>query len=255
MPGGPAPTSSTAAASSTSSGPSSRPDLEPPGRQDGVNPAPGSGRDRLGADGRCRRRDRRRRDRPRLAFARLCARPCKDAAPEGAGERPLAQALGGESFSNHRRGAWKVRGGRHDARDSVGRPNVGLEPSCASTYEDGRRAKARRGTAVARSPEDRPRLRLSESGRMLRQQLAGRHDHAFLVAGTREPRRLPYGDATSASAFASRSGPSALTVTSERGRARQPGLENPSHSPRYGIDSRPRPQHRPRPGSPRRLAG
>ena len=151
-------------------------------------------------------------------------------------ERPLAQGMSGESFRTT-----ALSAGRFAVavtiRDSVGRAGLDLEP-LRLDREDGRRAKAVAGMALSRlSPKTALAFGFSQSGQMLRQQLAGHHDDAFLVA--REPTGRPgfHPDSDTSIGLRHELGPVAVTLTSERGKVRLPGLRDPSYSPGYKLDS------------------
>jgi hypothetical protein len=116
-------------------------------------------------------------------------------------------------------------------------PGVDMEPLHLG-HEDGRRAKAIAGMALSRlTPKTALAFGFSQSGHMLRQQLAGRWANSFLVARDPTSRAGFHPSADTSIGLRHDLGPLALTVTSERGKVHMSGLRHRLDRPSYNLDS------------------
>jgi hypothetical protein len=105
-------------------------------------------------------------------------------------------------------------------------------------HEDGRRAKAVAGMALSRlTPKTALAFGFSQSGDMLRQQLAERWDNSFLVARDPTSRAGFNPSADTSIGLRHDIGPLALTLTSERGKVHMAGLWNRLDRPSYELGS------------------
>jgi hypothetical protein len=152
-------------------------------------------------------------------------------------ERPLAQGVSGEDFRTGAASSGRFSVAVTIRQDRNSRTGAALEPLLLG-HEDGRRAKAVAGMALSRlTPKTALAFGLSQSGRMLMQQLAGRWDNAFLVARDPMSRAGFHPGADTAIGLRHAIGPLALTVTSERGKVHMPGLWQRLDRPSYDLDS------------------
>jgi hypothetical protein len=152
-------------------------------------------------------------------------------------ERPLAQGVSGGTFRTAAASSGRLSVAVTIRQIADGKSGVGLEPLHLG-HEDGRRARAVAGTAISRlTPKTALAFGFSQSGQMLRQQLAGRWDNAFLVARDATSRAGFHPDADTSIGLRHHLGPLALTVTSERGKVHMPGLGHRLDRPAYKLDS------------------
>jgi hypothetical protein len=155
------------------------------------------------------------------------------AAPQ---ERPLGLALQGDvstatAAAGHTAVSVTMR------RNLSNQPQVGLA-QLGMTYEDGRKARALAGLALARiAPRTAVAFGFGESGRTLQKRLADRGEGAFLIARDPLARSGFTGGNASAAGLRQDLGPVALTVTGERGEVRNEGLLRSYGRPGYSIGS------------------
>jgi hypothetical protein len=152
-------------------------------------------------------------------------------------EQPLAQGVSGGNFRTAAASSGKFSVAVTIRQNVNGRPGVDMEPLQLG-YEDGRRAKAVAGMALSRlTPKTALAFGFSQSGQMLRQQLAGRWDNAFLVARDPMSRAGFHPSADTSIGLRHDIGPVALTLTTERGKVHMSGLRHRLDQPSYNLDS------------------
>ncbi|HWH16838.1 MAG TPA: S8 family peptidase, partial [Allosphingosinicella sp.] len=150
-------------------------------------------------------------------------------------EQPLAQAIGGGEYRTAGASVGATSVSITMKRNPRAQTEVGLAPT-SLTYEDSRKAHAVAGVALSRlTPQTAVAFGFSESGRALQQRLAGLGGNAFLVARDPMSRAGFHADASTSIGVRQDLGPVALTVTSERGEVRNPGLRQHLGRPGYNI--------------------
>jgi hypothetical protein len=152
-------------------------------------------------------------------------------------EQPLAQGMSGGNFRTAAASSGRLSVAVTIRRTADGRRGVDME-QLQLGYEEGRRAKAVAGMALSRlTPKTALAFGFSQSGHMLRQQLAGRWDNAFLVARDPMSRTGFHPSADASIGLRHDIRPLALTVTSERGKVHMPGLRPRLDGPSYNLDA------------------
>jgi hypothetical protein len=152
-------------------------------------------------------------------------------------ERPLAQGVSGGDFRTAAASSGRLSVAVTIRQDRNGGTGVAMEPLLLA-HEDGRRARAVAGMALSRlTPRTALAIGFSQGGHMLRQQLAGKWDDAFLVARDPTSRAGFHPSADTSIGLRHDIGSLALSVTGERGRVHMPGLWQQLDRPSYKLDS------------------